>query len=604
MVDVRAAGSSPYPMSIDIKITGGTIIDGGGGEPFTGDVGIKDGRIVAIGRVADSAERVVDASGAIVTPGFVDVHTHYDGQISWDERLSPSVNHGTTTAVMGSCGVGFAPAREKDREHLIDLMEGVEDIPGAALAQGINWKWESFPEYMDALDAMPHTIDFAAQVPHDALRVFVMGQRGLEQQAATPEDIATMKKLLREALEAGAAGFTTGRSDVHRSASGRWTPAHEATIDELTELASVFRGLNYGVLQAVSDFDMERSVESFDREFEVIEKFAAAAGGRPFSLSLNQRDFWPDLWKRIITRGEQAQKSGIPFRFQVAPRAIGVNLGLMCTFHPFMGKPSYKAISHLPLAERVQAMRAPVLKQKIIEEKSDKLAGDGTPVPPLADKFLAAIDQLSFKLFELGDQPDYEQPVERSLGAQAKGRGLQPLDLVYETLLKNDGQALIYFPIYNYTEFSYDNVLTMMQHPQAIPGLSDSGAHVGTVCDASFPTYLLSYWTRDRARGGRIALPRAVQMITSDTARHMGFHDRGRLAVGLRADVNVIDYDGLALKPPRMIRDLPGGGQRLLQEVQGYALTLVAGVPVNENDSPTENRPGRLVRSSRLAATA
>ena len=590
-------------MRLDIKITGGTIFDGSGSPGFSGDIGIKDGRIVTVGRVEESAERVVDAAGAIVTPGFVDVHTHYDGQVSWDEQLSPSVNHGTTTAVMGSCGVGFAPVREKDREHLIDLMEGVEDIPGAALAEGINWQWESFPEYMDALDAMPHTIDFACQVPHDALRVFVMGERALQQEPATAEDIARMKQLLREALQAGAAGFTTGRSDVHRSASGRWTPAHEATIDELTELGSVFQGLNYGVLQAVSDFDMERSEESFDREFDVIQKFAAASGGRPFSLSLNQRDFWPDLWKRIIARGEGAKQHGVNFRFQVAPRAIGVNLGLQCTFHPFMGKPSYKAISHLPLGERVKAMSDPLLKKTIIEEKSDPMAGDGTPVPPMADKFLAAIDQLAFKLFELGDHPDYEQKMEQSLGAQAKGRGLAPLDFVYDVMLKNEGRALIYFPIYNYTEFSYDNVLTMMQHPQSIPGLSDSGAHVGTVCDASFPTYLLSYWTRDRTRGGRIALERAIQMITADTARHMGYIDRGLLAVGRKADVNVIDFQNLRLKPPRMIRDLPGGGQRLLQEVQGYAMTLVSGVPVLEDDRPTGNRPGHVVRSSRLAST-
>ena len=591
-------------MSLDIKITGGTIIDGSGQAGFSGDIGIKDGRIVAVGTVSESADRVVDASGAIVTPGFVDLHTHYDGQVSWDEQLSPSVNHGTTTAVMGSCGVGFAPVREKDRAHLIDLMEGVEDIPGAALAEGINWQWESFPEYMDALDAMPHTIDFACQVPHDALRVFVMGQRALDQEPARPEDINQMKALLRAAMVAGAAGFTTGRSDVHRSASGRWTPAHEATIEELTELASVFRELNYGVMQAVSDFDMERSLESFDREFEVIEKFAAASGGRPFSLSLNQRDFWPDLWKRIIAKGEAARTNGVNFRFQVAPRAIGVNLGLQCTFHPFMGKPSYKAISGLPLKERVRAMRDPELKKRILAEPSDKMAGDGTPVPPMADKFLAAIDQLAFKLFELGDNPDYEQPMEQSLGAQAKGRGVAPLEFVYDVMLKNDGKALIYFPIYNYTEFSYDNVLTMMQHPQSLPGLSDSGAHVGTVCDASFPTYLLSYWTRGRARGGRIALERAIQMITSDTAKHMGYSDRGLLAVGRKADVNVIDYTNLRLKPPRMIQDLPAGGQRLLQEVQGYVLTLVSGVPVLENDEPTANRPGHVVRTSRIAAGA
>ena len=586
-------------MSFDTIIKNGKIIDGTGKEAFNGDIAIKDGKIAEIGKVEGSAKKEINADGALVTPGFVDLHTHYDGQISWDETLSPSVNHGTTTTVMGSCGVGFAPARKEHRQSLIDLMEGVEDIPGAALAEGINWQWESFPEYLDALDKMPHTIDFAAQIPHDALRVYIMGERGLRQEEATKEDIEQMQKAVKEAMQAGAAGFTTGRSDVHRSASGDWTPASEATIEELEAIAAVLKDLQYGVLQAVSDFDMERTSEDFDREFEIIEKFAAA-GHRPFSLSLNQRDFWPDLWQRIMKKGEGAKSKGIDFRFQVAPRAIGVNLGLQCTFHPFMGKPSYKEISHLPLKDRVEAMKNPELKQKIIEEKSDKMAGDGTPVPPLADKFLAQIEQLAFKLFELGETPDYEQPVEQSLGAQAKARGLHPLDVVYDTMLKDEGKALIYFPIYNYTEFSYENVYSMMQHPQSLPGLSDSGAHVGTVCDASFPTYLLTYWTRDRSRGDLIPLERAVQMITSDTARHMGYSDRGTLEVGKKADLNVINYDGLKLKAPRMIQDLPAGGQRLLQEVSGYLATMVSGEVVLENDVVTDARPGKVVRTSKL----
>ena len=590
-------------MSLDIKITGGRIIDGSGGAPFVGEIGIKDGVITQIGKVGEiteDADKVIDAAGAIVTPGFVDVHTHFDGQVSWDEEMAPSVNNGTTTVVMGSCGVGFAPVRKEDREKLIDLMEGVEDIPGAALAEGINWQWESFPEYMDALDAMPHTIDFAAQIPHDALRVFVMGDRGLAQEEATAGDIQKMKELLEEGMRAGAAGFTTGRSDVHRSASGNWTPASEATSRELNELAAVFKDLGYGVVQAVSDFDMERTQDDFEKEFGILEEFAAAAGGRPFSLSLNQRDFWPDLWKRILEKGEAAKANGVNFRFQVAPRAIGVNLGLQCTFHPFMGKPSYKEISDLPLEERVTRMGDPKLKAKIIAEKSETLAGDGTPVPPLVDKFLAAIEQVAFKLFELGEDPDYEQPMEKSLGAQAKGLGLAPLERVYDAMLQNEGRALLYFPIYNYTEFSYDNVFTMMQHPQSIPGLSDSGAHVGTVCDATFPTYLLSHWTRDRERGGKIALERAVQMITADTADHMGYTDRGRIALGKKADINVIDYENLKIKAPRMIQDLPAGGQRLMQEVSGYKATLVSGVPVVENDKLTGARPGRLVRTSQM----
>ncbi|MBE7438880.1 MAG: amidohydrolase family protein [Spirochaetales bacterium] len=585
-------------MGFDTIIRGGTLVDGSGGAPYNADIGIRDGLITEIGSIGGSnGARIVDATGAIVTPGFVDLHTHYDGQVSWDSDLMPSVQHGVTTAVMGSCGVGFAPVHPEDRQKLIDLMEGVEDIPGAALAEGIQWNWTSFPEYMDALDRMPHTIDIAAQVPHDALRVFVMGQRALEQEEATAEDIVKMQSLLREAMQAGAAGFTTGRSDVHRSNSGAWTPASEATRAELNALASVLADLKSGVVQAVSDFDMERDQNRFDAEFDILEEFARSAGSQPFSLSLNQRDFWPDLWQRIMQRGEKAAKKGIAFRFQVAPRAIGVNLGLQCTFHPFMGKPSYKAISQLPLTERVKRMQDPQLKEKILAETSDRLAGDGTAVPPLADKLLAAIDKVAFKLFELGESPDYEQPMSRSLGAQAMAASRQPLDLVYDALLKDQGRALLYFPIYNYTEFSYNNVLTMMQHPLSLPGLSDGGAHVGTVCDASFPTYLLAYWTRDRSTE-RIPLERAVQMLSSDTATHMGYKDRGRLAAGFKADVNVIDYSNLKLKAPRMVKDLPAGGQRLLQDVEGYVATMVSGQLILEQGRLTGQRPGRVVRSA------
>jgi len=587
-------------MELDVKIKGGIIVDGTGNKRFNADIGIKDGMIVQIGKVSGLATQVIDAEGAVVTPGFVDVHTHFDGQASWDEELSPSVNHGTTTVVMGSCGIGFAPVREKNRDHLIDLMEGVEDIPGAALAEGINWQWESFPEYLDALDKMPHTLDLAAQVPHDALRLFVMGDRALNREKATLQDIEEMKKLLKEAMLAGAAGFTTGRTDVHRSASGEWTLASEATVEELTALASIFQDLNYGVLQAISDFNMERTDKDYELEFNMLEQMARAAGGRPFSLSLNQRDFWPDLWKRMLKSGEVAKSKGINFNFQVAPRAIGVNLGLQCTFHPFIGKPSYKAISHLPLAERVKAMRNPELKAKILAEDSERLAGDGSPVPPLTDKFLKIADQMSFRLFELEHNPDYEQPIEKSLGAKAKAVGIEPLSFVYDLMLKEDGNALIYFPIYNYTEYNYDSVYEMMSHPQAIQGLSDSGAHVGTVCDGSFSTYLITYWTRDRRRSNMITLERAIQMLTQDTAKHMGFSDRGTLQIGKKADLNVIDYQNLSLKAPRMIQDLPAGGVRLMQDVTGYVATLVSGKRVIDNDNITSERPGKVVRSCNM----
>jgi N-acyl-D-aspartate/D-glutamate deacylase len=583
-------------MAFDLIIKNGLLYDGNGGEPYSADIAVADGKIAEIGVVKQTADKVIDAAGAIVTPGFIDLHTHYDGQVSWDADLQPSVNHGVTTAVMGSCGVGFAPVHENDHTKLIRLMEGVEDIPGTALAEGLTWEWTSFTEYMDAID-FPHTIDFAAQVTHDPLRVFVMGERAVFDETATPEDIAKMRDLAREALKAGAVGFSTGRSDVHRSADGEWTPSSEASSGELAGIASAFQGLNHGILQAVNDFDLERgNPEAFDTEFDILEEYASASGGRPFSLSLMQRDFAPKQWQQIIARAEKAKDKGIDMRMQVAPRGIGVILGLQCTFHPFIGFPSYKKISHLPLEERVAAMRDPAFKAQLLSEQSEKVAGDGTPIPPLADILLQQIIFISCKMFKLGENPDYEQSVEHSVYKLAEAEGVGPLEKIYDILLEKDGNEFLYFPIYNYTDLNYEAVYTMMQHPQAIMGLSDGGAHVGTVCDGSFPTYLLCHWARDRKQGAKIELPRAIQMLTADLADYIGFKDRGRLAIGQKANINVINHDELRLFAPRMVKDLPGDGQRLLQDAKGYIATIVNGVPVVKNDQLTGALPGRLVR--------
>jgi N-acyl-D-aspartate/D-glutamate deacylase len=432
-----------------------------------------------------------------------------------------------------------------------------------------------------------------------------MGERAVAGEPATEEDMAAMARLVRQALEAGALGFTTGRSDVHRTADGEWTPASEAAPSELEAIARAFHGLGHGVLQAVSDFDLERDPKAFDREWQVVERFFAASGGRPASLSLMQRDFAPEQWRWILARAEAAKARGLAIRMQVAPRAIGVMVGLDCTFHPFMGFPSYKRIAHLPLEERVRVMREPAFKQRLLGEKSEPLAGDGSPIPPLADRFLAAPELAARKLFALGEEPDYEQPPERSLYARAMAAGRAPLELLYDTLLEDEGRALLYFPVYNYTEFSYRNVLEMMTHPLALAGLSDAGAHVGTICDASFPTYLLKHWTRERTRGPRLPLERVVAMLTDETSRHMGLADRGRLEPGLKADLNVIDLEGLRLEAPRIVRDLPAGGRRLLQEARGYVATVVSGEPVMEHGVLTGDRPGRLIRGpvmpSRLA---
>ncbi|MCX2983292.1 D-aminoacylase [Halieaceae bacterium IMCC14734] len=589
-------------MAYDLKIINGQIYDGDGGAPFAANVAVSDGVIVEIGPCKASATTVIDAAGAIVTPGFIDLHTHYDGQVSWDETLSPSINHGVTTVVMGSCGVGFAPVRENDRDTLVRIMEGVEDIPGAALAEGITWDWESLPQYMDALDAKPHSIDFAVQVTHDPLRVYVMGERAVYNESATAEDIAEMQRLTREALEAGAVGFSTGRSDVHRSADGQWTPSSEASAEELAGIAGAMDGLGHGVLQAVNDFNLEREGDQFPVEFEILEQFAKAAKGRPFSLSLMQRDFAPDQWQRIIARAEDLSEDGLNIRLQVAPRGIGVTVGLQCTFHPFIGFPSYKKISQLPLAERVAAMRAPAFRAQLLTEESEKMAGDGTPVPPIADALLAAVDFVAAKTFLLGDNPEYEQTEETSVLHMAQEAGVDTLAMIYDLMLEDDGRALLYFPIYNYTGMNYDNVLTMMEHPLSIQGLSDGGAHVGTVCDSSFSTYLLSYWSRDRERGPRLELPEVIHRLTADIADYCGMEDRGRLKVGLKANINVIDYDKLRLYPPRMVQDLPAGGQRLLQDASGYRAVVVAGEVVVDQDAVTAARPGRLYRAGQSRA--
>ena len=584
----------------DLKIVGGTLVDGTGKDRYPGDVGIKDGKIVAVGKCDESAAETLDADGAIVAPGFVDIHTHYDGQISWDEELAPSSIHGVTTCAMGSCGVGFAPVRPTDHAKLIELMEGVEDIPGTALSEGISWGWESFPEYMDVLDRMPHTIDFLAHVPHDALRVYVMGDRAVHDEPASPDDIAEMRRLLRAALEAGATGFSTGRSDNHRTAVGDWTPASEAAGEELAGIAEAFKGLNYGVLQAVSDFNILHGDEHFDTEWGVLEQMLGAAGGRPMSVSTMQRDHSPDQWKWIFDRASKANDKGFDVRCQVGARGIGVILGLQATFHPFMGFPSYKAISQLPLAERVEAMRSPELRARMIQEKSEPVAGDGSMLPPLADYFLSNLEMVAMRLFRLGERPNYEPSPAESFGAAAMSRGEPVLGLIYDAMLEHDGEALLYFPVYNYTEMNLDAVHEMLTHPLALPGLSDGGAHVGTICDASFTTFLMTHWARDRERG-RIPLERIIQMQAHDTSRFIGLNDRGLLEPGRRADINVIDFDNLELLHPTMLKDLPAGGQRLMQYANGYVATLVDGEVIAKDGKLTGARPGRLVRAGRKA---
>jgi N-acyl-D-aspartate/D-glutamate deacylase len=584
----------------DTKIIGGILVDGTGREARTGDIGIADGKIVEVGACSGLAQRVIDARGAHVLPGFVDLHTHYDGQVTWDAELSPSTLHGVTTCVMGNCGVGFAPVVRGKEQLLVELMEGVEDIPGAALAEGIPWGWESFGDYMDAVERLPHAIDFLMQIPHDPVRMYVMGERALASEVATPDDIVTMREIVRAALVAGAAGFSTGRSDNHRTARGAATPASEVDARELAGIARAFAGLDHGVLQAVSDFDMMQGPDRFDPEFDLLEAMAEAAG-RPLSISTMQRDHAPDQWKRIFGRVERGVERGLDLRCQVGARAIGVLLGLEATFHPFVGHPSYKAIAHLPLAERVMRMRDPEVRARMLVEKPEPLAGDGTAIPPLADYFLANVNLVAMRLFRLSS--GYEPRLFDCIAGEASRAGTPVLAHIYDALLEDDGKSLLYFPLYNYTGMNLDVVRQMLLHPRALMGLSDAGAHVGTVCDASMPTFLLAHWARDRSRdtsrGSQaqgIPLERVVQMQARDTARFIGLRDRGTLEVGMRADLNVVELDRVSLGRPTLARDLPAGGRRLVQPAAGYLATLVRGELVAERGVMTEARPGRLVR--------
>ncbi len=580
---------------LNLLIKGGKVIDGSGQDAFTADIGVKDGKIVSIGKINEAAQETINADGAIVTPGFVDIHTHYDGQVSWDQTFSPSIYHGVTTVVMGNCGVGFAPVVPGSEERLISLMEGVEDIPGTALSEGICWGWTSFSEYMDVIETIPHSIDFLTQVPHDALRVFVMGKRAENQEIATEEDILTMTRLLRDALEAGAAGFSTGRIDIHRTAEGKATPASEATIQELAGLSKAFHGLSHGVVQFVSDYNSPNAEDDFETEFDVIRQTALAAK-KPLSLSWLQHSHVPNQWKDVLTHTQEINNSGFAMRLQTPVRGTGVLTGLDTTLHLFIGFPSYIEVAHLPLAERAAHLRKAEVKQRLLSETPQKFARDGSPIPPIVDTVLAGIDRVCARMFPLTDEVDYEPTIAKSFAAIAQMKGIHPLEALYDYMCEGDGSNLIYFPFHNYGEGSLDVVYEMLNSPLALVGLSDGGAHVGTICDASSPTSMLAFWTRDRWRGPKLSLTQAVEMLSARNAKYMGLTDRGLLKEGMKADINIIDYKKLKLHRPTLVRDLPAGGKRFLQYADGYIATFVSGIPVTREGKVTSERPGKLVR--------
>ena len=567
---------------LDLAIRSGTVIDGTGAARRTADVGIRAGRIVTVGETGESAHRELDADGLLVTPGWVDVHTHYDGQVTWDSMLTPSCWHGVTTVVMGNCGVGFAPVRPGTHDYLIKLMEGVEDIPGTALAEGIDWKWESFPEYLDAVAAKPHSIDVGAQVPHGALRFYVMGERGANhEEEPTSEEITEMARLVREAISAGALGFTTSRTKNHRSSDGRFTPSLTATAAELLGIGRGLGETGQGVFEIVTDHLLR------EEEWELMRDLVRVSGGRPLSVSLAQNDAHPEGFREQLRQLQVSNAQGLPVKGQVATRAIGILFGLEATLSPFATNPSYAKVADLPLAERVAKMRDPELRRAILSEKrSDGIAA------------MASFD----KLFLLGDPPNYEPGPDESIAAQAKRRGVTPDEYAYDLLLEQDGHALLYRPFLNYADHDLEAVREMLSHEHTVPGLGDAGAHCGMICDGSFPTYLLSHWGRARTRGEKLPVEWLVKSQSHDTARLVGLDDRGTLEPGMKADVNLIDFDQVGMHHPEIVYDLPAGGKRLLQRATGYRTTVQSGEVTFENGEATGALPGQLVRGPQSPA--
>ncbi len=565
----------------DLVLRNGTVVDGTGAPPRQADVAVVDGVVAEVGDVDGRGRREEDADGLMVFPGFVDIHTHYDGQATWDSQLAPSSWHGVTTVVAGNCGVGFAPVAVHNRERLIQLMEGVEDIPGAALHEGLSWEWESFGDYLDFLDGQARDIDFGAQLPHGALRLHVMGERGARQEPATADDIAQMAELATHAVIAGALGFSTSRTLNHKTSLGEDTPTLKAEADELIGIAKGVAAGGPAVLQVISDFF------DLDGEFELIEAMAAESG-LPLSTSIAQSNRQPDQWLELLDRCQAATERGILMRGQVGARAIGLLMGHQATLSPFMGSTLYNELALLPHDERMALMAGHEVKQKILGEIS---VDENSHV-------LGARTTGRFQfMFELGNPPNYEPSMDDSIAARASRAGQDAAEYVYDLLLANDGKGLLYLPAANYYGGNLDVVGQQIQHPAAVPGLSDGGAHVGTICDVSFPTTLMQWWARDRPHG-QIPVEAIVHKQSRLTAETVGLFDRGLLAPGYKADINVLDFDGMKLHAPEIHFDLPAGGKRLLQRVDGYRHTFVNGVEIVADGESTGATPGALIRGA------
>jgi N-acyl-D-aspartate/D-glutamate deacylase len=572
----------------DLVIRGGTLVDGTGSAPREVDVAVSQGRIRAVGRDVGAARETIDARGKLVLPGFVDIHTHYDGQATWDPLLAPSCWHGVTTIVMGNCGVGFAPVRPGDEEFLIGLMEGVEDIPGTALSAGMKWGWESFPEYLDALDRIPHAVDLGTQVPHGAVRAYVMGERGAKNEPATPDDIARMAAIVREGLEAGALGFSTSRTLVHRAIDGECVPGTFAAEDELFGIGRVLGELGRGIFELAPAGVMGEDLAAPDKEVAWMRRLSAEIG-RPVSFALSQHDADKEQFREILARCSEANAAGSRLAPQVGSRPTMLLIGHQ-TFHPFSFKPTYRALSGLPLPERVAKLRDPEIRHRILAEPS---AADQDPRLAVV---ISMIEHGMHKIFPLGDPPDYEPAPEKSIAAIAARDGRDPFEVLYDRMLELDGRQLLMLAILSYTDGDLEALRAMLEHPASAFGLGDGGAHCGAICDASMTTFLLTHWARDRARGPKLPLEWVVRKMTRDTALLYGLADRGVVGPGRTADLNVVDWYRLALALPELVHDLPAGARRLVQRARGYEATIVSGVVTMREGEPTGALPGRLIR--------
>jgi N-acyl-D-aspartate/D-glutamate deacylase len=585
-------------MTLDLLIKGGNVVDGTGSPPYGADVGVRDGRIVEVGMIDETASQVIDAEGALVTPGWVDVHTHYDGQVTWDDALEPSASNGVTTLVMGNCGVGFAPVRPGDHDTLIDLMEGVEDIPGSALSVGMPWgEWETFSEYLDVLAARQYSLDVAAQVPHGAVRYYVMGERGAANEDATEDDLAAMARVVQDALHAGAVGFSTSRTIGHRAKSGRPVPGTFAPADELLALAGAFRPGGRGVFEAI----VAGTIGSLERlggeptkpieELPLLEAVSKASG-RPVTFTVAQLFEDPDHWRVVLDAVVRANRGGAELRPQIIPRSVTIMTSLDA-YHLFMGRPTYRKLAHLPLADRVAEMRRPEVRVAILGETS--AAGAPRDFSALIVELFAIALPLTFALTE---PLDYEPELSHSVFAQAAARGIDPEAHMYDLLLADEGTAFYALFGSNFVGGTLDACREMLLHPDTVTGLGDAGAHVNLISDCSASTFHLTHWARDRTRGERLPVELLVQKLSGTNAELYGLSDRGIISPGLRADLNVIDFDRLRIRRPELRFDLPAGASRILQPAEGYEATIVNGVVARRDDKDTGERPGRLVRAA------